>query len=307
MIERAAFLKAIVIATGGLDIWEPDTPAPVPPGLPATTGTPTIRVQLDDRTIVTLDLEDYLAGVVPLESPPSWPAAALQAQAIVARTYALSRRSLSRPYDVVATEADQRYGGPGAAHPATTAAIAATRGRTLGYNGGTVSVFYSACCGGHTADAASLWGRAGLPYLRGVDDPNCVVAPDYRWRRTIPLDRASSALRDRVGGRILGFRLGEADDSGRPETVLVRTDGGTPPIAVSDLRQRWGSDMVRSLWLTRIDTDVTQAVPLVVIEGCGRGHGVGLCQWGARGMAAGGADAATILAHFFPGTVVNGD
>jgi stage II sporulation protein D len=312
VIERAAFLKGLLIkglliATGGLDVWEPDTPSPAPVSPGPAAGLPTIRVQLGDRSIVTLDVEDYLAGVVPLESPAGWPAAALQAQAIVARTYALGRRNITRPYDVVATDADQRYGGPAAAQPATTSAVASTRGRTLSYNGGTVSVFYSACCGGHTADAAELWGRAGLPYLRGVDDPNCVAAPDYRWRRALPLDRATGALGERVAGRVLGFTLGDPDDSGRPENVLVRTDGGTISLAVSEIRQRWGTDTVRSLWLTRIDTDATQAVPLIVIEGCGRGHGVGLCQWGARGMAAAGADAATILAHFFPGTVVTGD
>ena len=87
-----------------------------------------MRVQSADSSIVALDIEKYLYGVVPLESPPSWPAAALQAQAIVARTYALQKRTLSRPYDVLATDADQRYGGVAAEHPASSAAVDATRG-----------------------------------------------------------------------------------------------------------------------------------------------------------------------------------
>lgn len=302
MIERAAFLKALLVATGGLDIWDPpdaSAPAPAPPP-PAGA---IIRVQLADGSIDALDVEQYLYGVVPLESPPSWPAAALQAQAIVARTYALQKRTLSRAYDVVATDADQRYGGAAAQHPATTAAVDATRGQTLGYLGGPASVFYSSCCGGHSADAAVLWGRAGLPYLHGVDDPYCTASPDYRWQRSLPLDRAGAAL----GTAPLSVELDDPDDSGRPQTVTVHAAGGAVlALSVSDVRSRLGPDTVRSLWLREIDVERTQAVPLVVIEGSGRGHGVGLCQWGARGMALSGASAAAILAHYFPGTAVIG-
>ncbi len=317
MIGRALFLKSLIVATGGLDIWDPPgpdfpatppTPAPVPlpPGAQSPLGS-VIRVQLANGTIETLDVEKYLYGVVPLESPPSWPPAALQAQAIVARTYALQKRTLSRAFDVVATDADQRYGGVTAEHPASSAAVDATRGQTLGFLGGPASVFYSACCGGHTADANELWGHAGLSYLRGVDDPYCTAAPDYRWQRTLPLDRARAALADKLAGSPQAAELDDPDDSGRPRTVTFRGDGGSVlALSVSDVRSRFGPDTVRSLWLREIDFDRTQAVPLVVIEGSGRGHGVGLCQWGARGMALNGAGAAAILAHYFPGTAVTG-
>ena len=311
MIERALFLKGLIVATGGLDIWDPpDQPLPAtvptapPSSLPAGT---VIRVQLGDGSIAALDIEQYLYGVVPLESPPSWPAAALQAQAIVARTFALQKRTLSRSYDVLATDADQRYGGVTAEHPATTTAVDATRGQTLAYLGGPASVFYSSCCGGHSADADALWGHAGLPYLHGVDDPYCTASPDYRWQRTLPLDRARAALADRLGGIPLAAQLDAPDDSGRPRTVTFQADNGAVlALSVSDVRSRFGTDTVRSLWLRAIDFDRTQAVPLVVIEGSGRGHGVGLCQWGARGMALNGASATAILSHYFPGTAVTG-
>jgi stage II sporulation protein D len=146
-----------------------------------------------------------------------------------------------------------------------------------------------------------------LPYLRGVaDDPNCVASPDYRWRRTIPSDRLRAALADRVRGTIASVELGDTGASGRARSVIVRdTTGAVGALTIDELRRRVGSDVVRSLWLRSISIDVTQAVPMIVIEGAGRGHGVGLCQWGARGMAAVGADAPTILAHFFPGTVLS--
>jgi len=296
-IDRATFLGGLV-ATGGLDIWD-DQPPP--------SGT-TIRVALDGGAIQTLDLETYLRGVVPLEAPPAWPAAALQAQAIVARTYALGRRNLTRPYDVQAGDADQHYGGPAVERPATNAAVDSTRGLTLLYAGGPASVFYSSCCGGHTADAASLWGRSGLPYLHGVaDDPNCTASPDYRWRRTLPLDRASALLADRTRSALAGFELADVDATGRARTLLVHDVGGAvAAIPIDELRRRLGVDVVRSLWLRSISIDRTQAVPTIVIEGSGRGHGVGLCQWGAHGLATIGADAAMILGHFFPGTEVSG-
>jgi stage II sporulation protein D len=298
---RAAFVKALLVATGGLDIWDPPDPASSPP--PGTA----VRVLLPDGSIVTLDLETYLYGVVPTETPASWPPAALQAQAIIARTYALQKRTLSRPYDLVSTDADQRYGGPGAARPSSTAAVDATRGQTLSYLGGSASVFYSSCCGGHSADVAELWGRNALPYLRGVPDPYCTASPDYRWQRSVPLDRARAVLADRVAGTPVTAELDDPDDSGRPRTVAIRDDTGAEAVlSVSDLRARLGADTVRSLWLRDIVISRTQAVSLVVIEGSGRGHGVGLCQWGARGMALAGGAARDILAQYFPGTTVTG-
>ena len=312
MIARSAFLKAVLLATGGLDIWDPPDPqqrpaAPVTPQQPAGPDAGTVRVQLAGGSIAALDVEKYLYGVVPLESPASWPAAALQAQAIVARTYALQKRTLSRSYDLLATDADQRYGGEAAERPASSAAVDATRGQTLTYLGGPTSVFYSACCGGHTADAGVLWGRAELPYLHGVADPYCAASPDYRWQRTLPLDRARAALGERLDGLPVAAQLGDYDDSGRPETVTFRCEGGAGlTLSVSEVRRRFGFAAVPSLWLRGIDFERAQAVPLVAIEGSGRGHGVGLCQWGARGMALDGAGAAAILAHYFPGTAVTG-
>lgn len=296
-IDRATFLGGL-IATGGLDIWD-DVPVP---------GGTTIRVALTGGTIASIDLETYLCGVVPLEAPAAWPAAALQAQAIVARTYALARRNPGRPYDVQAGDADQQYGGSAAQRPATNDAVASTRGMVLTFAGGPVSVFYSSCCGGHTADAATLWGRAGLSYLRGVDDePNCVASPDYRWRRAVPLVNASAAFADRTRAPLAGFELSDVDATGRAESLLVHDAAGTvATLPVEEVRRRLGADVVRSLWLRSISIDRTQAVPMIVIEGNGRGHGVGFCQWGAHGLATIGADAATILGHFFPGTEVSG-
>jgi stage II sporulation protein D len=333
VISRLAFLHnsaaaATTVATGGLDVWDPLSPqirvlvaddirGAIPAvladgtfayggkrwrGAPSTVGMPGGKMAL----VTTIDVDQYLQGVVPLESPASWPAAALEAQAIVARTFALARRTLSRPYDVTAGEADQRWGGVEAEAPSSNAAIFATRGRTLVYQGGPAAVFYSACCGGHTADIVASWNGQPPPYLRGVVDPYCLPAPEYRWSRAVPLDRALAAFGARTGGTLSSVALGGADQTGRPhDVVLTGTTAATVP--VTDFRRALGTDTVRSLWLRSVRIDEqAQAALRLLIEGSGRGHGIGLCQWGARYFAAVGASAADILAFYFPGTSLSG-
>ncbi len=326
---RATFLQGIgaatTVATGGLDVWEPlgaqirvlvgdladGTPQVLPDGTfafggkrwrgaPSTVRLPNGRMVL----VTTIDVDGYLAGVVPLEAPPGWPPAALEAQAIVARTFALARRTLSRPYDVTASDADQRWGGVDAESASCTAAVAATAGRTLAFGGGPAEVFYSACCGGHTADIASVWNGVPLPYLRGVADPYCTAAPDYRWSRQVPLAQALAAFGARTGGTLTGASLGDVDPSGRPRTVVL-TGTQSTAVPIAEFRRALGYDIVRSLWVRTVRID-TQAEPRLVIEGSGRGHGVGLCQWGARFFAQSGASAAQILQLYFPGTALIG-
>lgn len=331
MIARAAFLKGVAaattVATGGLDVWEPPssqirvlvagdvrgTAPDVYPdgtfgyggrrwrGAPSTVGLPDGRMAL----VTSIDVDLYLQGVVPLEAPPSWPSAALQAQAIVARTFALGRRSISGAYDVRADDSDQHWGGVDAETASTNAAIAATRGRTLLYGGGPAAVFYSSCCGGHTADIAGAWGGVPLPYLRGVDDPHCAPAPDYRWAREAPLARALAAFGGRTGGTLTGAALADPDPTGRPRAVVL-TGNAVDRIPIADFRRDLGYDIVRSLWLRTIRVDGAQADARMIIEGSGRGHGVGLCQWGARFYASSGASVADILAFYFPGTALSG-
>lgn len=311
-------------ATGGLDVWpEPGAVAPAQMRVlisadrggeqPARgdgdmftfagrrwRGTPAVVTLPGGRSgiVATVDVNDYLYGVLPIEASPGWPPTALAAQAIVARTFALARRTLNRPYDVVTSQTDQRFGGIDAEYPSTNAAVDATRDAVLTFDGGDASVFYAACCGGHTADAAEIWGRNALPYLRGVPDPYCVAAPDYRWQRTIPVDRVRAALGARVAGDITGFGLGPADSGGRPLSVDVLAAAGRVTLSTIEFRALLGADLVRSTWVRGLRLES----PQVYIEGAGRGHGVGFCQWGARAMGAAGMAAADILAFYFPGT-----
>lgn len=331
-LGRALFLRATsaTLLTGGLDIWSP-------PGPGADTlvrvlvcadrgnetpqfadgdmftfagkrwrGTPAIVALPEGRSgvVATVDVDRYLYGVLPVEASAGWPAAALQAQAIVARTFALARRTFARPYDVMATQSDQRFGGIDSEYPATNAAVDATQGATLVYDGGGASVFYAACCGGHTADAAEIWGHTALPYLRGVPDPYCIAAPDYRWQRSLPLERLRATLASRVHGDITGFALGPADAAGRPQSLDVVAGSERVTLSTVEFRRLIGADTVRSTWIRTLALDRSHGQPEVTIAGSGRGHGVGLCQWGARAMGVSGSTAATILAFYFPGTSI---
>jgi stage II sporulation protein D len=251
--------------------------------------------------VSTLSVDEYLYGVVPLEISPAWPPAMLAAQAIVARTYALARRSLTRQYDVVADESDQAWGDRSVERPATNAAVDGTSGMTVSFGGGVASVYYMACCGGHTEDAAELWGHNTLPYLRGVADPYCVGTPDYRWHATFPPAQFTRALEPLIGpiGSLQSAQAVNPDASGRPRAITLRGSGGSADVPVGDLRRVLGTRALPSTFIQ----EITFAND-VVIDGAGRGHGVGLCQWGGRMMAQQGEDPAAIVRFYFPGTII---
>lgn len=230
------------------------------------------------RVLNAIDLEDYLRGVVPLESPHDWPAEALRAQAIAARTYALARAlDTAVPY-LRRGVADQVYGGADAERPAADAAVAATAGEILLWEGRPFVSYFHACCGGHTDAPSDALGR-NAPPLHGVPDTYCLDSPYASWTATV---RGSlRVLRVSPGGRIV-----ETEWAGKRR-------GG------NEFRLAAGATRVRS----------TRAVPEPIrggtrLRGRGWGHGAGLCQWGARGRAAAGFGHEEILLHYYPGATI---
>lgn len=260
------------------------------------------------EVISTVPVEQYLYSVVSREMPRSWPDAALQAQAIAARTYVLQRSNPKRNYDVVTSESDQVYTGMDAESPATTAAVDASAGKVLRYNNAFATIAYSSCCGGHTEAAADAWaGGSTAGYLQGVTCPNCTDSPWYRWSKSFALDRISVALGDRIAslGRITSIEIGERDASGRTRFVNVSGPDARVQIAAANFRRALGTRDLPSVFLRHIAIDGDgQGERKVTIDGAGLGHGVGLCQWGARGMARNDASVEDILAFYFPGTSV---
>ncbi len=262
--------------------------------------------RLEDGSIVNVvDLEQYLSSVVPHEMSPGWPPAALEAQAVCARTYVLQRSNPRRAYDLRPSEADQVYGGASAESPAGTAAVVATAGSVLRYGGGFAGIAYSSCCGGHTEASSDAWGANPVTYLMGVPCPWCTASPNYRWTVNVELDAVSRAFQSELEafGALKGVRITATDASGRARAFELDADRGLAVVKGSAFRLGIGPRVLRSLLIARL----TQANASILIEGGGLGHGVGLCQWGARGMALAGRTANDILATYFPGTQIGHD
>jgi stage II sporulation protein D (peptidoglycan lytic transglycosylase) len=253
-------------------------------------------------------LDAYLYGVVSKEVSAGWPRAALETQAILARTYALGKQRPGKPYDVVAGESDQVYGGIDAEAVEARDAVDATAGAVVMFGSTRAHVAFGSCCGGHTEDAAELWG-ASFPYLRGVVDPHCTSAPDYVWERDVPYDtfsRAFGSVLDGVGD-LDRVELRDVDPSGRARRVALVGRRSTYEMKTTAFRNAIGPSIVRGTLIATVNllrAGGNASPTTVSIAGRGRGHGVGLCQWGARGMATDGAGMEAILQFYFPGTSI---
>lgn len=249
--------------------------------------------------INVVDLEHYLYSVVGSEMASSWPAAALQAQAIVARTYAVAHLGTRDwlGYDLLAGEQDQAYQGMQAEAPSVASAVDATRGRILTYGSDLVHAYYSSCDGGYTSRGDAL--SDPQPYLISAADPYCRLSPDEQWTADVPLDDFAPAFTDRFGdvGQIVAVHAGEADSSGRLETVTILGTLESRSIPATAFRALAGTHLVRSTRIFSIDV-----VGLAIrVSGSGFGHGVGMSQWGARGMAEAGRSAEDILKFYYRG------
>jgi stage II sporulation protein D len=251
------------------------------------------------EVINVVDLEHYLYSVVGSEMEASWPAAALQAQAIVARTYAVAHLGTRDwlGYDLLAGEQDQAYQGMQAEAPSVASAVDATRGTVLTYGSDLVHAYYSSCDGGYTSRGDAL--SDPQPYLISVPDSFCRSSPDDQWTADVPLDDFAPGFTDRFGdvGQIVAVHAGEADSSGRLESVTILGTLASRSIAATAFRALAGTHLVRS---TRISS--IEVVGLSIrVSGSGFGHGVGMSQWGARGMAEAGRSAQDILKFYYQG------
>ncbi|MEB3226380.1 MAG: SpoIID/LytB domain-containing protein [Synechococcus sp.] len=236
-----------------------------------------------------VDLEDYLYSVVGAEAIPSWPQEALKAQAVAARTYALkkSAENKSKPFDLDTTTASQVYKGLNSEYSTTHAAVDATANQVMTYNGDVILAVFHSSSGGHTENVEDVWSQP-LPYLRGVVDYD-QSAPVYQWSKTI----SAARLGQLVGGvgTVKQLIPQRATPQGRVVTMKVIGDRGTKNISGDQLRS------LLELRSTLINARIQQGD--VYIYGKGFGHGVGMSQWGANGLAAQGIDYQQILRHYY--------
>jgi stage II sporulation protein D len=258
--------------------------------------------------INTVDSESYTASVIAAEMSPSWHAEALKAQAIASRTYALHAALKSKkPYDLGDDTSSQVYHGMDAVDDRFTSAAAATAGLALFAGDAIADVFYSAACGGHTASASEINGGATPPYLRGIADVDgsgnayCAKAPYFSWQNVIP-SAALERIFDLEAGDLADVDANATWPDGRVKNVKARSHHGF--MNTMDGRTFYGR-CGALLGYKVVPSTMFRVAPDpggYRFAGHGIGHGIGMCQWGARGRADAGMNAAAILAAYFPGT-----
>jgi stage II sporulation protein D len=285
------------------------------------------------QVVNRLAVEDYLRGVVPLELGTRQPAdrAALEAQAIAARSYAYVRVPAgdatvpASGFHMVATVTNQVYGGVEVEHPLVNQAIDATAGLVLRFGGRTVDAPYFSACGGRSATPREAWRDAREePYLQVLDDidlatgrPYCDINPRNHWVEELGEQQISEAVRRALelqgsaqpqATAVRELLVPERTASGRVATLVFRTDRGDVTVRARDVRAvlRDARGAILSSTYFSVDREARSGNRLtgVTLRGNGNGHGVGMCQWGAIGRARSGQDVRTILRHYYPGTVV---
>ena len=248
-------------------------------------------------------LEEYLYGVLYNEISHRWPIEAIKAQAIAARTFALyqARQNKLQDYDLTNDIYSQVYSGAASERWTTTRAATLTRGQVLTFKGDIFPAYYHATCGGYTEDASNLW-AVDLPPLKGVDCLFCKQSPHYKWEKSIPLADLQKKLNDNgyKTGKIKSVSVLGKNKSGRVDKIEIKDDAGASSVLTAkDFRQMLGPNELRSTAFELIIKGNE-----LIINGTGWGHGVGMCQWGAKGQAERGKRADEILKYYYPGAEI---
>ena len=258
------------------------------------------------RFVEVVPLESYTGTVLVGEIPEDFPVEAQKAQAVLIRSYALAHRGrhAQEGFDFCDLTHCQVYGGLAPVSALREEALRATRSLVMTYFGKPIEALFHSTCGGHTSPNQRVFGGRPLPYLQGVDDGDyCAASPHRVWESRIPLKKISAILSEdprflasiplsglepaerEAQGRVFGLKL----NGPRPEEISAMD-------FLSLMGKALGWNQVKSNWFDMEIQDGT-----VSFHGRGLGHGVGMCQWGARGMALSGQRFDEILRHYFPG------
>lgn len=288
------------------------------------------KPKLGFNVINRVDLEAYAAGVLPSEMLSTWPVEALKAQAVVVRTYALSRLKThaSEGFDVCDSVHCQVYGGVGAETRRTDSAVNQTAGEVLEYRGKVIPAVFSAQCGGRTQDYSEAWG-GDQPAVVGVCDYDPRYNQDiefplspYSLERWIKEDRVAycraygmrgyrdfrwvtelsvKAIELKVPqlGRIRRLAVLRRSTAGWAERLAVEGEKGRKEYKGDSIRSFLGGIRSNLIWIEP-QFNLKGWPEEFIIYGGGWGHGVGMCQVGAHALAVGGKSSDEILEHYFP-------
>ncbi|MDX1386191.1 MAG: SpoIID/LytB domain-containing protein [bacterium] len=250
-----------------------------------------------------LPLEKYVTAVLASELPGNFPMESLKAQAVIIRTLALKGepRHAQEGFDFCDSTHCQLFLPPEKVPAIFEAAARQTQGMVLTFRGSLIAGLYHSSCGGHTSPNHRVFGGKPLPYLRGVNDGTfCSDSPHHRWKAEISREELRKVFQE--NSPMMQIHPLDRDGGGR--IFLLET--------YAPQRQTWSAQefllrLGRSLGWNKIKSALFQVEisgDFFTFSGRGLGHGVGLCQWGARGMALQGHDYRKILQHYFPGTQV---
>ncbi len=250
-------------------------------------------------------MNEYLYGVVPSEIPSLWPAEAVKAQAVAARTYTYHHLMSEKKalYDLDATTNFQVYKGMSAETQNSNAAVDETSGNIMVYDSRPIVAFFHSTCGGRTMDDKYIWNGDDKPYLQSVKCGYCKESPNYKWEEKISLYDIRHNLNKKFKGTgpITGISLKRQGQ--RVDSVVIQHKNGVLTLSGNEFRLLFPENKIKSMYFSSART-----ADGIILRGNGWGHGVGMCQWGAKGMAASGADFKTILMHYYKGTsIVNTD
>ncbi len=195
------------------------------------------------QTVNAVTLDDYVEGVVPAEMPSNWSTQALEAQAVAARTYAITTSVGGPGYDLYDDTRSQMYGGVGVETQATDAAVAATSGQIVTYNGQPAVTFFFSSSGGYTESVQNVWsGATAEPWLHGVPDPYDGAGGDpyHHWNYQMSVAAATRKLGSLVRGKLLGIRVTKHGVSPRILQAQVVGSKGRTSVSGTTLQQIFG-------------------------------------------------------------------
>lgn len=263
-----------------------------------------ILVQMEEGT-EQMELETYLVEVVLAEMPASFEEAALQAQAMVARTYALKRQQLKDHHsngavctsalccqDHITVEDYLERVGTQEDVEKVVAAVRQTAGQVVIYEGELIEATYFSCSGGRTEDAVAVWGGA-YPYLRSVDSPGEEMAECYEEVKVFTRSQLEEALGTRLSGTAQNWI----------DWCTYTAGNGVDKLCLAGQIYK-GTQLRQLLGLRSTMFSVCAVEDGLKVTTYGCGHRVGMSQWGAEAMAINGSTVAEILSHYYPGTLL---
>ncbi|VAV85433.1 Stage II sporulation protein D (SpoIID) [hydrothermal vent metagenome] len=265
-----------------------------------------VEIREDKGALIVINelrLEDYIAGIINNEISSKWPLEAIKAQSVIARTYAIYQMEERKDnlFHMTGTHMDQVYTGAAVEDRASFRAVKKTIGEVLYYKGQPALTLYHSNAGGITEFARNVWG-ANEPYLRTVKSRHDKDAPNFRWE--LALSKVGMGEKLRAAGYDIGLpvkiKVRKRTKTGRVTALLIKDrKGRTLSMKGEDLRKVLGYATLRSTLFK-----VSRSRKGFVFKGRGSGHGVGLSQWGAKGMAEDGASYKKILRHYYAGTSI---